>query len=80
MGELREAIRASLERHISESGYSQKEIAEKLGVSKSSVTKANRNRFTVCQVNYKSVVLQRIHARRHDLTHALPKYYLRLFT
>lgn len=38
MGELREAIRASLERHISESGYSQKEIAEKLGVSKSSVT------------------------------------------
>lgn len=38
MGELREAIRASLERHIAESGYSQKEIAEKLGVSKSSVT------------------------------------------
>ena len=38
VGELREAIRASLERHIAESGYSQKEIAEKLGVSKSSVT------------------------------------------
>ena len=38
MGELREAIRASLERHIAESGYSQKEIAEKLGVSKSSIT------------------------------------------
>ena len=38
MGELREAIRASLEHHIAESGYSQKEIAEKLGVSKSSVT------------------------------------------
>ena len=38
MGELRGAIRASLEKHIAESGYSQKEIAEKLGVSKSSVT------------------------------------------
>ena len=38
MGELREAIRSSLERHIAESGYSQKEIAEKLGVSKSSIT------------------------------------------
>jgi len=38
VGELREAIRASLERHIAESGYSQKEVAEKLGVSKSSVT------------------------------------------
>lgn len=38
MGELREAIRASLKRYIAESGYSQKEIAEKLGVSKSSVT------------------------------------------
>lgn len=38
MGELREAIRTSLERHIAESGYSQKEVAERLGVSKSSVT------------------------------------------
>jgi len=37
-GEIREKIRASLEHYISTSGYSQKEIAEKLGVSKSSVT------------------------------------------
>jgi len=37
-GEVREKIRASLEQHISASGYTQKEIAEKLGVSKSSIT------------------------------------------
>lgn len=37
-GEIRERIRASLERYISESGYTQKEIAERLGVSQSSVT------------------------------------------
>lgn len=37
-GEIREKIRISLEKHISSSGYTQKEIAEKLGVSKSSVT------------------------------------------
>lgn len=37
-GEMREKIRSSLERYIAESGYTQKEIAEKLGVSKSSVT------------------------------------------
>lgn len=38
MGELRETIRSNLERYISASGYTQKEIAEKLGVSKSSIT------------------------------------------
>lgn len=37
-GEIRERIRASLEKYISASGYTQKEIAEKLGVSKSSIT------------------------------------------
>lgn len=37
-GEIRERIRASLERYISESGYTQKEVAERLGVSQSSVT------------------------------------------
>lgn len=36
--EVREKIRMSLERYISASGYTQKEIADKLGVSKSSVT------------------------------------------
>lgn len=38
MGEMREIIRSNLEQRIAESGYTQKEIAEKLGVSKSSVT------------------------------------------
>lgn len=38
MGEIRDAIRSNLERYISESGYTQKEIADKLGVSKSSIT------------------------------------------
>lgn len=38
MSDCREVIRSNLERYISESKYSQKEIAEKLGVSKSSVT------------------------------------------
>lgn len=38
MGELREIIRSNLERYISASEYTQKEIAEKLGVSKSSIT------------------------------------------
>ena len=37
-GEIRERIRASLEKYISASGYTQKEIAEKLGVSKSSIS------------------------------------------
>lgn len=37
-GEVRERIKESLNRYISLSGYTQKEIAEKLGVSKSSVT------------------------------------------
>lgn len=37
-GEVRARIQASLNRYISSSGYTQKEIAEKLGVSKSSVT------------------------------------------
>lgn len=37
-GEIRERIRANLERYISESGYTQKEVAERLGVSQSSVT------------------------------------------
>lgn len=36
--ERREVIRANIERYLSSSGYSQKEVAEKLGVSKSSVT------------------------------------------
>lgn len=36
--EVREKIRMSLERYISASGYTQKEIADALGVSKSSVT------------------------------------------
>lgn len=38
LGEVRARIQASLNRYISSSGYTQKEIAEKLGVSKSSVT------------------------------------------
>lgn len=38
MGNLREIIRSNLERYLAESGYTQKEFAEKLGVSKSSVT------------------------------------------
>lgn len=38
MGNLREIIRSNLERYLTESGYTQKEFAEKLGVSKSSVT------------------------------------------
>lgn len=38
MGNMREIIRSNLERYLSESGYTQKEFAEKLGVSKSSVT------------------------------------------
>jgi len=37
-GEIREKIRISLEKYIAASGYTQKEIAEKLGVSKSSIT------------------------------------------
>ena len=36
--DVREKIRMSLERYIPASGYTQKEISEKLGVSKSSVT------------------------------------------
>lgn len=38
VGNMREIIRSNLERYLSESGYTQKEFAEKLGVSKSSVT------------------------------------------
>lgn len=38
MRTMREIIRSNLERYIAESGYTQKEFAEKLGVSKSSVT------------------------------------------
>lgn len=38
MGEVREIICSNLKRYIAESGYTQKEVSEKLGVSKSSVT------------------------------------------
>lgn len=38
VGNLREIIRSNLERYLSASGYTQKDFAEKLGVSKSSVT------------------------------------------
>lgn len=38
MGETRETIRSNLSKYIAQSGYTQKETAEKLGVSKSSVT------------------------------------------
>lgn len=38
MGEMREVIRSNIERCIAESKFSQKEVAEKLGVSQSSIT------------------------------------------
>lgn len=38
MGEIRETLRSNIEKYISASGLTQKEIAERLGVSKSSIT------------------------------------------